>query len=76
MEDDEQQQQQQPVVLPPVVVPVGPVPLTILMALQVCRFNEVESASLVAQAFPDWSVFLRMSKKISYPFWRIMVSVL
>lgn len=47
--------------LPPQVdEPEQPV-LTVRMALAVCQFNAAETASLVAQAIPDWNVFLRMT---------------
>lgn len=50
-------------VLPPQVdEPERPV-LTVRMALAVCQFNAAETASLVAQAIPDWNVFLRMTSK-------------
>jgi hypothetical protein len=55
-----------PPVLPPLVgdpVPLVPPVLTVQLALAVCQFNAAEIAALVAQAIPNWSVFLRMKEK-------------
>jgi hypothetical protein len=48
---------------PPIDGEVVPPILTVRMALAVCQFTAPEADSLVAQAFPDWSVFLRMTSK-------------
>jgi hypothetical protein len=51
--------------LPPIVIGdiVPPVALTLRQALVVCQFTEAEVNLLIAQAIPNWSVFLRMKEK-------------
>lgn len=42
---------------------IGQPLLTVREALRVCQFTDAEATALIAQAIPDWHVFLRMTAK-------------